>query len=173
DDRSWARRPPPWRVGPRTLFDLVEKSLPHPPPPPPLAIAPEPIRVIVPGQPEDGSGRDAMIRLDPGAPPPGEAKPRHFLLPPPPGVDPESPEMFGFWTWELRIAHKEWATEQECFGRPLVVKGVQHPAPTLLCSAFRVAPPKPAPSRIVVTAPFATAVFGDQKLTRFEDGDPR
>jgi hypothetical protein len=81
--------------------------------------------------------------------------------------------MFGFWTYELRIGHKEWSTEQECFGRPLIVKGVQHPAPTLLCSAFRVTPPKPALPRIVVTAPFATAVFDDQKLTRLEEGDPR
>jgi len=165
---------PPAPVGPTTLFDLVEQALPHPPPFPPLAVDPEPIRVILPGQPEDGSGRDAMDPpLVAGAPPPGEAKPRHYLLPLPPGIDPDAPELFGFWTYELRIGHLDWSTEQDCFGRPLLVKGVQHPAPTLRCSAFRVTPPKPAIPRIVVTAPFATAVFEDQKLTRFEEGDPR
>ena len=165
---------PPIPIGPTTLFDIVEKSLPHPPPPPPLAIDPEPIRVIVPGQQADNSGRDAMDPpLAAGDPPPGETKPRHYLIPPPPGIDHEAPEMFGFWTYELRIGHTQWSVEQECFGRPLVVKGVQHPAPTLLCKAFRVTPSAPAPPRIVVTAPFATAVFADQKLTRIEEGDPR
>jgi hypothetical protein len=81
--------------------------------------------------------------------------------------------MFGFWSYELRIGHMEWSNEQECFGRPLVVKGVQHPAPALVCNAFRVTPPTPAAPRIVVTAPFATPVFADQKLTRFDQGDPR
>jgi hypothetical protein len=164
---------PPMPVGPTTLVDIVAHSLPHPPEPPPLAVNPEPIRVIRPHQPEDGSGRDAMDLLKEGAAPVGEARPRHYLIPSPPGIDREAPEMFGFWTYELRIGHLEWSNEQETFGRPLVVKGVQHPAPTLLCNAFRVTPPKPAPPRIVVTAPFATPVFADQKLTRFDQGDPR
>ena len=164
---------PPLPFGPSTLFDLVEKSLPHPPSPPPLAVDPEPIRVIVPGQPEDGSGRDAMLPLEAGSPVSGETKPRHYLLPPPPGIDPDAPEMFGFWTYELRIGHNEWSTEQACFGRPLIVKGVQHPAPALRCTAFRHAPPQPAAPRIVVTAPFATPVFEDRKLTDLKQGDPR
>jgi hypothetical protein len=164
---------PPMPVGATNLFEIVEKTLPHPPGPPPLAVNPEPIRVIRPRQPEDGSGRDAMDLLIAGGPPAGETKPRHYLIPAPPGIDREAPEMFGFWSYELRIGHTEWSNEQECFGRPLVVKGMQHPAPALMCNAFRVNTPKPTASRIVVTAPFATPVFADQKLTRFDQGDPR
>jgi len=61
----------------------------------------------------------------------------------------------------------------------LRVSGVQHPAPTLVCSTHRVVPTEgPAavfepPSRIVVTAPYATLVYADQNLTDPAQGDPR
>ena len=155
-------------IGPTTLYKIVEKLLPEPPPPPPLAIDPEPMRVIVPGQPEDSCGLDAMTEMTEGIPAPGDASSRYFILPLPPGIDPDAPEVFGFWTYELRVGHKLiWSTCQARFGRPLVVNGVQQPAPTLLCSAFRVKPTvkTPEPERIVVTAPFATAVFDDKRLT--------
>lgn len=152
---------------PITFFDLVERALPHPPAPAPLPIDDEAMRVIVPGQPEDSSGLDAMTEVPEGEPLPPAARSRYFLLPLPVD-DADAPELFGFWTYELAIGHKTiWSKAQERFGRPLVVKGVQHPAPALRCSAFRVTPPpaKPAPRQIVVTAPFATAVFDDRRLT--------
>jgi hypothetical protein len=156
-------------VGPTTLFDIVETLLPHPPDPPPLAVDPEPMRIIVPNQPEDSSGLDAMIEMPEGKLHAGEVRSKYFVLPLPPGIEPDAPELFGFWTYELRVGHKAlWSTAQARFGRPLVVNGVQHPAPTLLCTAFRVKPadPKvPPPERIVVSAPFATAVFDDKRLT--------
>jgi hypothetical protein len=64
--------------------------------------------------------------------------PRHFLLPLPPGLIPESPELFGFFTYEFRIGRRVgWSTAQGRFGRPLRVTGVQHPAPTLRCEVVR------------------------------------
>ena len=156
-------------IGPTTLFDMVEKALPLPPEPPPLPVDPEPARVIVPNQPADSSGLDAMSEMVEGEPAPGETRSRYFIVPLPPGVEPDAPEMLGFWTYELRVGHKKlWCNAQARFGRPLVVNGVQHPAPTLLCSAFRVKPSPPAappPERIVITAQFATAVFQDKRLT--------
>lgn len=166
-------------LGATTLFDLVEKVLPNPPEPPPLAIDPEPMRVIVPGQPQDRSGLDAMVEMVEGLRQPGDTRARHFIVPLPPGVAEDSPELFGFWSYELRIGHKAiWSTARARFGRPLVVKGVQHPAPALSCSAFRRQPPRNVPPsndprQIIVTAPFATAVFQDQRLTRPTAGDPR
>ena len=53
------------------------------------------------------------------------------------------------------------------------VKGVQHPPPGLRCSAFRTRPEVKSPRRIVVTAPHATAVFDDKRLTQPSAGDPR
>lgn len=166
--------------GPMTLFEAVERLLPTPPEPPDLPIDPEPMRVIVPAQPEDSSGLDAMTEMPGADPDAANTKPRHFIVPLPPALSPDSPELFGFWTYEIRIGHKEiWSTAQARFGRPLIVKGVQHPAPGLRCAAVRVrSGPLPInqpalPRRIVVTAPHATTVFADERLTRVEAGDPR
>ena len=42
------------------------------------------------------------------------------MVPLPPGINPDAPELFGFWTYELRIGHKLiWSTAQARFGRPL------------------------------------------------------
>lgn len=162
-------------IGPTTWFDIIESMLPNPPAAPPLAIDPEPMRVIVPGQPEDSSGLDAMIEMEASLPPPAPAKSRHFIVPLPPGVAPDAPDLFGFWTYELRIGHKLiWSTAQARYGRPLIVNGVQHPAPGMSCNAFRFRAAATAPRTIVVTAPHATAVFADKRLTDPAGGnDPR
>ncbi len=163
-------------VGPTTWFNIIESLLPTPPDPPPLAVDPEPMRVIVPNQPEDTSGLDVMSEMQEAIPPPGEKRARHFMVPLPPGLNPDAPELFGFWTYELRIGHKLiWSTAQARFGRPLVIKGVQHPPPGLRCTAVRVRPSanQLEPPRIVIAAPHATAVFEDKRLTQPGAGDPR
>jgi hypothetical protein len=166
-------------IGPTTWFNLIEALLPTPPTPPPLAIDPEPMRVIVPDQPEDSSGLDAMTEMQEAIPAPGQTRATHFLVPLPPGVDSGAPDLFGFWTYELRVGHKQvWSTAQARFGRALVIKGVQHPPPALRCTAVRVRPapnqtPPVLPPRIVVAAPHATAVFQDKRLTQPSVGDPR
>jgi hypothetical protein len=107
---------------------------------PPLVLDPELMREIVPGESDDCAGVDAMQKLERA----GDSK-VHFLLPLPPGVEPDDPELFGFWTYEFRIGHaclphdpRWWSTANGRFGRPLRVSGVQHPAPPLSCRAGRV-----------------------------------
>jgi hypothetical protein len=107
---------------------------------PSLILDPEIMRVIVPGDSDDRAGVDAMTWLEPAS-----DSDRHFLLPLPPGIEPDDPELFGFYTYELRVGHlgephdtRWWSTAQGRFGRPLHVNGVQHPAPPLACRAGRV-----------------------------------
>jgi len=168
-------------VGNISALDVVRSRLPNPPAPAPLAIDPELIRVIVPAQAEDSSGLGAMIEMIPCEPPADGSPARHFIVPLPPGIALDDPKLFGFWTYELRIGHKAiWSTAQARFGRPLIVNGVQHPAPTLRCTPSRIKekpailiagnPPK---SRITVAAPYATPVFADKSLFDPTAGDPR
>jgi hypothetical protein len=111
---------------------------------PPLPLDPEPLRVIVPGQADDGAGLGAMQQLLP------TDSPRHFLLPLPPGISEDSARLFGFYTYELRVGHAvDWSTAQARYGSALRVTGVQHPAPTLSVQVQR------RRSGIEVTAPFA------------------
>lgn len=161
---------------PFDVRDYAAHNLPATPEPvpPQLPIDSELIRFIVPNQPEDSSGLDAMVELVP------DESGRHYVMPLPPGVAPDAPELFGFWTHEIRVGHKTvWSTAQGRFGRPLRVAGVQHPAPVLPCIAHRVVPPEgPAgvfsqPEYIAVTAPYATPVYADRKLTNAAAGDPR
>jgi hypothetical protein len=115
---------------------------------PPLPIDPEPIRVITPGQSDDEAGLNAMQPML------STNSPRHFLLPIPSGYTADSPELFGFFTYEFRVGHDiGWTTAQGRFGRPLRVTGVQHPAPTLICSVVR------RPSGFEASAPFAKPVL--------------
>ena len=131
------------------------------PPEPPLPIDPELIRTIVPGQSDDGAGLDAMQPLIPSS-----DSPLHYAVPLPPGLSPDSPELFGFFVYELRVGHYEtrlgepqgWSTAQGRFGNPLRVTGVQHPAPVLTCVAAR------QPLGITVSAPFAMPVFNGRSL---------
>ncbi len=125
-----------------------------PPEEPPLAIDAEHVRSISPGQSDDAAGLSAMVPLTPGS------SPRHFLVPLPPGLAPDRAEMFGFFTYELRVGHLGiWSTAQGRFGRPLRSTGVQHPAPTLFCTATRSA------EGLIVEAPYATAVLNGKNVT--------
>jgi hypothetical protein len=103
-----------------------------------VALDPELVRVITPGQVEDLSGLNAMQQLEPA----GNSD-RHFLVPLPPNTDPASPELFSFYSYEIRVGHglgapsdPFWSTAQARFGAPIVLDGVQHPAPELACSVF-------------------------------------
>ena len=100
---------------------------------------PEWVRVITPGQADDFAGLSAMQRLIPAL-----DSPRHFLAPLPPNTDGGSPELFGFYTYELCVGHDRgapsrpfWSTAQARFGTPLVIEGVQHPPPSLECAVSR------------------------------------
>jgi hypothetical protein len=124
---------------------------------PALPLDPELVRAIIPDDTDDRAGITAMTQL---APSPGSNV--HFLLPLPPGMDPDDPELFGFWTYELRIGHagapgdlRWWSTANARFGSPLRVVGVQHPAPTLLCRAGRANVPAASAAAVLaaITAP--------------------
>lgn len=132
---------------------------------PPLAIDPELIRVITHGHGNDNAGIDAMQAMIAETPDPStpliQVTPVHYLLPLPPGLHPESPELFGFFTYELRVGHTSriWSTAQGRFGHPTRLSGVQHPAPPLKVLAERT------PAGLSVTAPYATAVFDGRNVT--------
>ena len=139
---------------------------------PALPIDPEPIRVITFNQSNDDAGLDAMqpMEMSNGA---GDDARRFYLLPLPPGLHPESPEMFGFFTYEIRVGHYRytdatahhapgdavWTCAQGRYGRVLRVPGIQHPAPTLTCIVDRDA------KKLYVTAPYAVAVHNGRNVT--------
>lgn len=128
----------------------------------PLTLDPEWVRIITPGQSDDLAGIGAMQQMIPA-----DDSDRHFIVPLPPGMHPESPELFGFFTYEFRVGHGHftgrtdnlWSTAQGRFGRALRVTGVQHPAPTLLCTLNRDS------EQMYVSAPFAKAVFNGKNVT--------
>src|SRR5262249_5174638 len=132
---------------------------------PPLAIDPELIRVITRGHGNDNAGIEAMQPMTPETSDPSTplvtVTPLHYLLPLPPGLHSESPELFGFFTYELRVGHTNriWSTAQGRFGHPTRISGVQHPAPSLTSLVERT------PSGIKVTAPYAVAVFNGRNVT--------
>ena len=139
---------------------------------PSLPIDPESIRVITHNQSNDDAGLDAMQPMEMSTGPGKDAN-RFYLLPLPPGLHPESPEMFGFFTYEIRVGHYRhsdataqhakgdpvWTCAQARYGRPLRVPGVQHPAPTLTCSVNR------DEEKLYVTAPYAVAVHSGKNVT--------
>ncbi len=132
---------------------------------PPLAIEPELTRVITEGHGNDNAGLDAMQAMteetaDPSTPL-VKVTPVHYLLPLPPGLHSESPELFGFFTYELRAGHTNriWCTAQGRYGHPARMSGIQHPAPPLKVLTERT------PGGMTVTAPFATAVFDGRNVT--------
>jgi hypothetical protein len=95
---------------------LTDSEPPQPPAPaePPLSLPEELIRTITPSQPADDAGLDAMQELI------GSDSPRHFFVPLPPGLSPESAELFGFFVYELRVGHRKgWSTANARFGPPL------------------------------------------------------
>ena len=152
-DRYFARR---LACGPDPLLLGEQEQIPERSEPP-LPIDPELIRIVTPGQSADATGLDAMQELVPSTDPAGS---RHFLVPLPPGMEPESAELFGFFAYEVRLGHDDsrWSTAQARFGPPLRVTGVQHPAPPLICRVHRT------PDTINVDAPYATPVFEGRNL---------
>ncbi len=124
---------------------------------PPLPLDPEYIRVITPESGHNHSGLEAMQKMEKST-----DTDRHFyLLPLPPGLHHESPELFGMFTYEFRYGHtdKLWSTAQGRFGRALRVAGLQHPAPTLTCMLNH------DENEISVNAPYAIAVFNGKNVT--------
>lgn len=103
-------------------------------PAPALAIPDELVRIIVPDQPDDHSGADSMQPLIP------TRSPVRFLLPLPSGLDRASPQLFGFFRYEFRIAHgpEVWSTARARFGEPFVIDGIRHPPPEMECGAARL-----------------------------------
>ncbi len=131
-------------------------------PEPSLPIDPEFIRVIPPGATNDLAGLNAMQVMQKAS-----DSDRHYLLPLPPGLNSDSPELFGFFTYEFRVGHYRnintqemvWTTAQGRFGRPLRATGIQHPAPALTCTVNR-------DNQILnVSAPYAVAVFNGKNVT--------
>jgi len=123
----------------------------------PLVLDPEYTRVIVPDSGHDHPGLKAMKKMQKSSDPD-----RHFyLLPLPEGLHSESPELFGFHTYEFRFGHTEllWSTAQARFGRSFRLTGLQHPAPTLLCAISRIG------KNINVSAPYALAVNNGKNVT--------
>lgn len=164
--------------GPDPLLsvDLIPSRLAEPLPPP-LPIDPELIRVISPGESDDAAGIDAMTQLIPAT---SHTKGLHYLLPLPPGISSEDLELFSFWTYEFRVGHKfdlgkdsagtehfRWSTAQGRFGAPLIVGGIQHPAPHLVCAVEHT------PKAITVSAPYATTVDNGVRFIDPFLGDPR
>jgi hypothetical protein len=144
---------------PDPLLLQLDNPLPDRPEPP-LPIDPESMRRITPNQPRDDNGLNAMTGISPSV---RNEDRRHYLVPLPEGLSPDSPELFGLFVYEIRLGHVagRWSTAQGRFGPALRVAGVQHPAPTLTCHARRGA------EGIRVMAPFAAAVYEGRSV------DPR
>lgn len=132
---------------------------------PPLATPVSLMRVITKDQSNDNAGIDDMqlMRAETTAPgaPLVKISPVHYILPLPRGLHSESPELFGFFTYELRVGHTDriWSTAEGRWGHPIRVNGVQHPAPPLKCLVER------NDSGIKVTAQYAAAVFNGKNVT--------
>jgi hypothetical protein len=126
-----------------------------------IPMDPEWVRIITPGQVKDLAGISAMQRLEPA-----DDSSRRFLVPLPPNTDPASPELFSFFTYEIRVGHDAgppndpfWTTAQGRFGEPLVLEGMQHPSPELSCSVF-----VGTHGQITAQAPLATPYLGLKRV---------
>ena len=127
-----------------------------------LPIDPEYIRVITGGATNDLAGLQAMQPMEKSA-----TSDRHYLLPLPPGLHADADELFGFFTYELRLGHFRspetgemvWSTAQGRFGRRLRATGIQHQAPSLTCM------PNRDKDKLWVTAPYAVAVHEGKNVT--------
>lgn len=94
---------------------------------------------------------------------PSSDTPLNYLVPLPADLQETSPELFGFFVYEVRFGHdaSRWSTAQGRFGPLLRMSGVQHPAPPLICQAGRNT------SGIFVQAPFASSVLNGVNLRSF------
>lgn len=119
------------------LCSMNEELVSYDPADPPLGVNAEKIRVISPGMDNDYAGMGAMQQMI--AEDSTDGNTRYYMVPLPPGLHADSDELFGFFSYEIRLGHKKelWSTAQARYGRPLKVNGVQHPAPALSCNAFR------------------------------------
>lgn len=127
----------------------------------PIALDPEWVRVITPGQVQDLAGLSVMQRLEPAS----NSK-TQFLVPLPYNTDPASPELFSFYTYEIRVGHDAstltdpfWSTAQARFGEPMILEGVQHPPPELVCSVSYG-----ASGEITARAPYAMPYLGQKRV---------
>lgn len=129
----------------------------------PFNLKEEEIRKIIPGMDNDFGGVGLMQELIPES----EENPKRFLLPLPEGLHHDSDELFGFFTYEIRLAHKKecWSTARARYSRPLRINGLQHPAPDLICNAFRSN--ESNDKSIVLTAYHANAVLKGKNITAF------
>jgi hypothetical protein len=150
------------QYAPDQLISNNQPELLEAQPEPALPIDPELVRVIPPGATNDLAGLSAMQPMQKAT-----DSDRHYLLPLPPGLHAEAAELFGFFTYEFRVGHYRhrdtlamaWSTAQGRFGRPLRATGIQHPAPTLTCTANR------DEEKLYVSAPYAVAVFNGRNVT--------
>jgi hypothetical protein len=140
---------------PDPLLARWESDMFKAPEEPTLPISPEFIRIIGPDHVDDKSGLTAMQELTRA-----DDSDVHYLVPLPPGLHSVSAELFGFFTYELRVGHKiGWSTAQGRFGSVLRTTGVQHPVPQLFCVVNR------NEKHVIVTAPFAQTVFNGADVT--------
>jgi len=171
------------------LCRITGDILTNDPADPPLNVNEEKIRIIIKGMDNDFAGIGVMQEMIPEDD--SNGKSRYFMVPLPPGLHADSDELFGFFSYEIRVGHKKelWSTAQARYGRPLKVNGVQHPAPALNCNAFRrknnlftgighglvlereglheinTAIKKKTQSEVIVTAPFAVAVLNGKNVS--------
>jgi len=146
--RFLAYAPDPWLTRLSTEDYEAKKE-------PPLPVPDEKIRIITPQSPDDLAGLSAMQEMIPSS-----SSDRHYLVPLPNGLHDESAELFGFFTYEIRLGHRDiWSTARGRFGRRIRVTGVQHPAPPLHCNTYSMA------KGFWVSAPYATAVSGGKDIT--------
>jgi hypothetical protein len=100
---------------------------------------------------------------------PSGSSPVHFLVPLPDGISPEALDLFGFWTYEIRVGHLLWSTAQGRYGRPFRVAGVQHPSRHLIATVDRLItfPSDGGASQpcIVASADLAQTVLDGESLT--------
>lgn len=130
------------------------------------------IREIIPNMENDYASMGVMQEMIPQIDESSIQKPKVFLLPLPNGLHADSDELFGFFTYEVRLGHKKetWSTAQGRYGRPLRVNGVQHPVPELVCSAYRTETGDDMQFKhryLEISAPHASAVLNGKNVAAF------
>jgi hypothetical protein len=145
--------------GPDPAIEVVAPSAADPPDPP-LAIPDDTVRLVFPDQSDDRAGADAMQPMIP------TDSPRHFMLPLPPGLSPESAALHGFFRYEFRVGHAPdvWSLPRARFGPPLRQGGVRHPPPELPCAALRL------PEEVLASSVLALAEDADHPTPSRREG---
>lgn len=148
-----------WNTPDPMLLPAYEPAA-DPPPYAEIDLDPETVRVIRPGQSDDFAGLSAMQPLIPAA-----DSDRHYAVPLPAHLTSQSAELFGFFTYELRVGHPRgtaaapfWSTAQGRFGPAFVLEGVQHPAPRLSCAVRRTK------SLLAASSVYATPILNAREV---------